>query len=95
MSELSLVQTRDDMIYISQISVRTFENNLSSEVQFILDCTLTLRRDLHEGLNNKPTVFPIGRLELVEVDLHTLQGMFREFEQGKGKIKVNLFLNES
>jgi hypothetical protein len=80
------------MIFISNISVRTFENNQTSVVQFILDCTLTSRR-LFPGEQKVPRETIIGKLEFVEVDLHTLQGIFREFEQGSGKIKINLYLN--
>jgi hypothetical protein len=95
LSELSIVQSRDEMVFISNISVRTFENSLSSTVQFILDCTLTSRRFSRGTLSDeKYQDLIIGKLEFVEVDLHTLQGLFREFEQGKGRIKINLLMNE-
>jgi len=96
LSALSLVQSKDRWLFISNISVRTFPNPLSSTVQFVLDCTLTDRRFIHHAKVNEPKYVDriIGKIEFVEVDLHTLQGVFREFEQGQGSIKVNLSLDE-
>lgn len=93
MSALSIAQSSEETVFISEISVRTFENKLSSILQFVLDCTLTSRRFFH-GSQKTFQDNIIGRIEFVEVDLHTLQGIFREFEQGSGMIKLNLHLNE-
>lgn len=96
MSALSVTQSNEEMIFISNISVRTFPNTQTSVVQFVLDCTLTSRRFyLGSGQGPKFQDSIIGKIEFVEVDLHTLQGLFREFEQGQGKIKINLSLDGS
>jgi hypothetical protein len=92
LSALALENSRDEKIFISNISVRIFPNELTSEVQFVLDCTLILRKFNRQTGNIPPEDFTLGRLEFVEVELHTLQSLFREFSQGKG-IKINLYLD--
>jgi hypothetical protein len=79
---------------ITSLSIEPQKVALVSEIQFNLICELTLRREFYrstpegERVNNTH----VGRLVLKEVDLHTVQGLLREFQLNGGWIKYSLEL---
>jgi len=79
---------------ITSLSIEPQKVALVSEIQFNLICELTLRTEFYRSSpeGDKTSNTQIGRLVLREVDLHTVQGLLREFQLNGGWIKYSLEL---